>query len=150
MTVALKLLTIDNYYECLKLKVKEGQESFVAANAFSMAQGQFYPGMQMRAIYAGETMVGFIMWAWDPDQLKPEMWVWRLMIADDHQGKGYGRAAMKHVITLLKIEGITELFLSFGPKNTGGAQFYAGLGFGDTGRVEHDEIVVRLDLTAEN
>jgi diamine N-acetyltransferase len=115
-----------------------------------MAQGQFYPGTQMRAIYAGETLVGFVMWAWDHDQPQPEMWIWRFMIAGDYQGKGYGRAAMERVISLLRIEGITELFLSYAPENTGGEQFYAGLGFEDTGRVEHGEIVVRLDLTREN
>ncbi len=150
MTVTLKPVTNDNYYECTKLKVKEGQENFVAPNTFSIAQSQFFPGMQMRAVYADDTLVGFAMWGWDPDQPKPEMWVWRLMIAGEHQGKGYGRTAMEHMITLLKIEGIMELFLSYAPDNTGGAAFYAGLGFEETGRVEHGEIVVRLDLAGKD
>jgi diamine N-acetyltransferase len=147
MTVTLKPITKDNFQACIKLKVKEGQERFVAANLYSIAQGQFYPSTQMRAIYAGATLVGFVMWAWDHDHPQPEMWIWRFMIAGEHQRNGYGRAAMEQVITLLKIEGVTELFLSYAPGNSGGAQFYAGLGFEDTGRVEHGEIVVRLDLT---
>ncbi|MBN1564633.1 MAG: GNAT family N-acetyltransferase [Anaerolineae bacterium] len=150
MTVTLKPITKDNFQACITLKVNDDQKMFVAPNLYSIAQGQFTPGTQMRGIYADDTLVGFVMWTWDnEDHDPPEMWLWRFMIGGDYQGQGYGRAAMQHVIALLKIEGVTELFLSYEPENTGGAQFYAGLGFADTGRVEGGEIVVKLDLTEE-
>ncbi len=147
MTITLKPVTEDNFTACIKLNVKDDQKSFVAPNLYSIAQGHMYPGTQMRGIYADDTLVGFVMWTWDNDKAPPEMWIWRLMIGGEFQGKGYGRAAMEHVITLLKIEGVTALFLSYEPHNTGGAAFYAKLGFEETGRVEDGELVVRLDLT---
>ena len=40
--------------------------------------------------------------------------------------------------------GHSEIFTSYDPENSVAAQLYASLGFEDTGRIEDDEIVVRL------
>ena len=148
MTVTLKPITVANWREAYKLKVKEDQTSFVAPNLYSIAESQFYPSVEKRAIYVDDKMVGFIMWALDDENHDPpELWISRFMIDGEHQGNGYGRAAMQQVIALLKAEHVTGIFLSYEPENTGGAAFYAGLGFDETGRVEHGEVVVHLDLT---
>ncbi|MBN2306241.1 MAG: GNAT family N-acetyltransferase [Anaerolineae bacterium] len=146
MAVEFRAITPENFIECIKLKVHEDQISFVASNVFSIAQAYVHPQCHVRAIYAGDTMVGFVMWGMDPEQPTPEMWVWRMMIGADYQRKGYGRAAMEQLIALLKTEGLPALFLSYEPENTGGAAFYQTLGFEDTGRVEHGEKVVQLNL----
>ncbi len=87
------------------------------------------------------------MWGEDVTENPGEMWVWRLMIAADHQGKGYGRAAMEALIARLRAEGkFDALYLSYEPENTGAERFYAGLGFEKTGHIEHGELVVRLAL----
>ena len=146
-TIELRSLTRDNWHDCANLKVADDQQSFVAPNLVSIAQSQFYPGTEMRAIYADSEMVGFIMWIIDTEQRPTrELWIWRFMIAAEHQRQGYGRAALRQVIDMLKAQGETELFLSYEPENTGGAAFYRGFGFAETGRIEHGEIVVRLDM----
>ena len=78
---------------------------------------------------------------------KPRYYLWRFMIDTEHQGRGYGKAAMKllieHVRTRPKA---TELFLSYVPHPQGPEHFYAKLGFADTGRVHDGEREMRLDL----
>jgi diamine N-acetyltransferase len=149
MAVTLREVTKENFSECIKLKPRDDQVNFVAPNVYSIAQSKFYPETKIRAIYAGDTMVGFVMWGVDADENPTELWVWRLMIDAAHQGHGYGHAAMEHIIATAKAAGHGALFLSYEPHNTGAARFYAKLGFEDTGRIEHDEIVVRLDLNKE-
>lgn len=170
MTVTLEPITLRNFYRVVRLKVADDQQGFVAPNMFSIAEAQFYPGVQTRAIYApatgaasgnadtdasadtgddpdsGKVLVGFVMWGEDTAENPGEIWVWRLMIAAGHQGRGYGRAAMAQVIAHVRVDGADALFLSYEPENTGAAAFYARLGFVETGRIEHDEIVVRLAL----
>ena len=146
MDVTLRPITKDNWFACIKLKVRPDQESFVASNVFSIAEAQFFPEVTPEAIYAGEDMVGFVMWGEDKDENPGDIWIWRLMIAADQQGHGYGRAAMQNVIARARAAGETALFLSYEPENAGAATFYAKLGFEDTGRVEHGEKVVRLAL----
>lgn len=146
MTVTLQPITKDNWMTAIKLKVKPGQESFVASNVFSIAERQFYPDVKAYGIYADKDMVGFVMWGVDVDDNPTELWVWRLMIDAAYQGKGYARVAMQMIIAQARTEGHTALFLSYEPKNEGAAAFYAKLGFKDTGRVEYGEKVVRLGL----
>ena len=50
----------------------------------------------IRAIYAGEEPVGFLMTSEAPD--RGEYFLWRLMIAGPYQGKGYGRQAIQLLI----------------------------------------------------
>jgi len=149
MTVTLQDITKENFSACIKLKVKPGQENFVASNVYSIAEKQFYPDVRAQAIYAGDTMVGFVMWGVDTDDNPDEMWVWRLMIDADHQGNGYARDAMTIIIDQVRTQKHAALFLSYEPENSHAAAFYARLGFEETGRVEHGEIVVKLDLSTK-
>ncbi len=149
MTITLQPITKDNWETCIKLNVKPQQAGFVASNVYSIAQAQFYPDVRTEAIYAGDAMVGFVMWGEDTDDNPGELWVWRLMIDAAHQGNGYARAAMEDVIRRARGDGHRALFLSYEPENAGAEAFYAKLGFADTGRVEYGEKVVRLDLTQQ-
>jgi diamine N-acetyltransferase len=50
-----------------------------------------------RLVYDGDQLVGFVMAAFDPDNER-DLWHsfrWRLSIAADHQGRGYGRFALE-------------------------------------------------------
>jgi diamine N-acetyltransferase len=143
--VSLREVTNDTVRAILGLKVAPGQEHFVASNAFSIAEAHFSDIAWFRAIYAGEMPVGFIMLADDPD--KSEYFLWRLMIDARHQGKGYGRRAVQQLIDYVKTRpGATELLVSYVPGEGSPRDFYVKLGFQDTGRVEDDEIVLRLPL----
>jgi diamine N-acetyltransferase len=144
-TVTLREVTRETVQAILNLKVAPQQRSFVASNAVSLAQAHFYDFAWFRAIYADEVPVGFVMLADQPE--KSEYFLWRLMIAADQQGKGYGRRAVQLLIEYVKTRpNASELLVSYEPGEGGPGDFYYKLGFQDTGRVEEGEIVLRLPL----
>lgn len=142
MMITLKPITKENWHATIRLEVAPEQRNFVASNLYSIAESRFEPGTVPLGIYNDETMVGFLMYG----PYHGEMWIWRLMIDQQYQRQGYGRAAMQAMVAILRAMGYTEIFLSHEPENTVGAQFYASLGFEDTGRIEGNELVRRLAL----
>jgi diamine N-acetyltransferase len=121
------------------------QSKMVAPNALSIAQAHFSHYAWFRAIYADETPVGFIMLYDNPDE--PEYFLWRLMIAAPHQGKGYGRQAMEHLIAYVRTRpNAKELLVSCGEGEGSPEGFYRTLGFERNGEMEEDEVVLSLAL----
>lgn len=145
--VSLREITKETLRPFLKMKVAESQNNMVAPNAVSIAQAHFEPRAWFRGIYADETPVGFIMLYDDPDE--PAYFLWRLMVAEEYQGSGYGRKAVEQLVeyvktrpkaTELKVSHVKEL-----PGNPG--PFYEKLGFEYTGEEESGELVMRLGLS---
>jgi len=126
----------------------------VADNVWSIAEAHFSPGVWMRAIYADDTPVGFIMTHTGSDYEDgidcPGVFLWRLMIAAPYHGKGYGKAALMKLIAHLKALGIPQLTTSCGQGEGSPEGFYRGLGFMPTGRTYDDEIELVLDLEKIN
>lgn len=119
------------------------QNTFVAPNAYSLAQALFSPNAWYRAIYAGKAPVGFVML--DDDADKQKYYLWRFMIAPHFQKRGFGAKAIQAVIDYVKTRpGATELLLSYVDHEEGAAEFYRGLGFSETGEVDEDEVEMRL------
>ena len=142
-TVSLREITKENLRDVLRLKVAPPQKEFVADNATSIAQAHFEPLAWFRAIYADETVVGFVMMFEDPE--KPTYYLWRFMIGESYQGQGYGREALKLLIERVKrLPKAKEMLLSYVPAQGGPQPFYQKLGFIDTGEMEEDEMVMKL------
>lgn len=85
-----------NIEAVLALAVREDQP-FVAPNDVSLRQADEAnakaPGTARPfAIYADEKLVGFCMFAFNPQAEDPDdrYWLWRFMIDKEEQGKGYG------------------------------------------------------------
>ncbi len=145
--VTLRDVTSQNLHDVLKLRVTLAQEQFVASNAVSLAEAHFEPRAWYRAIYAGETPVGFVMLY--EDQQKPRYYLWRYMIDARYQGHGYGRQALERVIERVRaLPQAQEMFLSYVPAAGSPQPFYEKLGFVDTGEVHDGENVMRLALPA--
>lgn len=145
MTVTLQPLTRANLWDVVELKLHPGQENFVAPNIDSIANAYVEPTFVPLAVYAGDELAGFVMYGQHPET--GAWWVIRLMIDRDHQGNGYGRAAMKAVIAMMIEEvGCDEIVTSFNPENAVAAGLYASLGFQPTGEIEDDEPLVLLRL----
>lgn len=145
MDISLRPITPDNWKECIALRVHEEQERFIAPNVFSLAQAKVFPECIPLAIYAGDTMVGFVMYEFDPDDGVP--WFHRVMIDRDHQGHGYGRAAFQEAIMLIESQSERgEIMLSIQPEDTAAMQLYRSMGFEDTGVVDNGAVVMRLRL----
>ncbi len=143
--ISLREVTSDNLSAILKLKVKPEQEQFVASNAVSIAQAHFEEKAWFRAIYAGETPVGFVMLYDDPE--KTDYFLWRFMIDQSYQGRHFGERALKLLIDHVRAEpGATELLVSYVPAAGSPEPFYRAAGFVDTGEISDGEVVMRLAL----
>ena len=143
MKVTLKEIDRENFGRCVKLEVHEDQKGFVAPNVYSIAQSKVEPECIPQAVYAGEEMVGFVMYGYDADERC--YCVGRLMIDGRHQGKGYGRAAMVEAVRRMRERpDCREIALSVEPENVGAQKLYESLGFVKTGEVSHGEEVMRL------
>ncbi len=121
------------------------QSHMVAPNAVSIAEAHFDPHAWFRAIYADETPVGFIMLYDAPEE--PVYFLWRLMVASPHQGKGFGRQAVEMLIERVKTRpGATELLVSCGQGEGSPEGFYQTLGFKRNGKMYDDEVGLTLTL----
>ncbi len=148
--VHLREINQDNWKQAIRLDVAPEQKRFVASNLYSIAEAIFNPTFAPLAIYdeaastsKAETMVGFLMYGTNTDN--DELWILRLMVDQQYQGRGYGRAAMEEIIHRLKAEpDCQEIFTSYEPDNDVAAKLYRSLGFEDTGRIEDGELVVCL------
>ena len=147
MNITLLEITIDNWRECVRLKVADNQVNFVASNAVSLAQSKYEPESVPLAAYDGDTMVGFVMYHPEDYGVSKLWFIERLMVGLQYQGKGYGRATMEALIARLKaIPGYAAILISFVPENTAAQKLYSSLGFEDTGEIEEGERVYRLGL----
>jgi diamine N-acetyltransferase len=143
MTIQLRKITRDNWYECVKLSTSEEQKGYVASNAISIAQAYIEPTYVPLAIYDDHMMVGFIMHGRDAETGFD--WIIRLMIDAGHQGRGYGRAAMIEALSILKqLPDSKGIKISYVPGNGVAERLYADLGFRPTGEVDDGEIVAQL------
>jgi diamine N-acetyltransferase len=126
------------------------QRRMVTDNAVSIAQAHFSENAWMRAIYADDTPIGFIMLHTGSDYDDgidcPGVFLWRLMIAGPYQGRGYGRQAMRRLLAQLRSQGVTELYTSCGLGEESPEGFYRQLGFLPTGGMYDDEIELKLTL----
>ena len=98
----------------------------------SLAQAFATTKVWVRAIYAADEPVGFVMVSDDDD--KPRYYLWRFMIDERHQGKGYGSAALELVHDYVRTRpGGDRIYLSYVPADGGPEAFYKSLGYEDTG-----------------
>ena len=143
--VTLRELTGETVRAICDLEVAPEQRGYVAPNAVSIAQAYFEPKAWFRAVYAGETPVGFVML--ELDTAAKEYFLWRFMIAAEHPRRGYGRQALDLVVDhVRRLPGATKLVSSFVPGEHGPRGFYLGYGFVETGEVHGGERVIELAL----
>ena len=143
--VTLQEITRKTLRQILDLRVSEYQRNFVADNAVSIAQAHFSDVAWFRAVYAGDTPVGFVMVHDEP--AKPEYFLWRFMIDQRFQGKGFGSKALQQVIAYVKSRPNASFMETSVVQKPGGPQpFYERAGFRLTGAMEEGEAVMRLDF----
>ena len=137
----------------LALRLAPGQEQFVSSVPESLAEAAEYPRANpwYRAVVADGTPVGFVMVSWNAEPQPPEIigpwFLWKLLIGEQYQGRGYGAEVVRQVVELVRAEGAAELLTSYVPGPGGPAGFYERLGFEPTGDLDEDgEIIMRLAL----
>ena len=114
----------------------------IAPNDVYLAWAEANPRCVPLAGYAGEVVVGFVMYEPRGDGVFS---IHRCMIDAQYQRRGFGRRAMERI----RQRGGTTIYLSFRTENHAARGLYEGLGF-VRHEVEPDrEIVYRLGPTRE-
>lgn len=111
--IQLRKIGEKNFRDILDLCVRDDQKSFVAPNDISLIEAFIAISHHGKAfpfgIYDGDIPVGFCMigfgadedWEDAPAVAKDNYNLWRLMIDERYQGKGYGKAAMKRILEFI-------------------------------------------------
>lgn len=141
----IKLKTIDknNWELCTTLKPKQDQEHFIAPNVYSIAEAQFLNGFSSMAIYKEEDMIGYTLFGLDPDD--NNYWIYRFMIDERYQGKGYGLNAVQLVIDEIRNRNDRSdvIILGYNPGNERARKLYLKTGFIEEGLAQWGEMITR-------
>lgn len=159
--LTLEKVTGKNVWEILKLRVKDEQKSFVASNDVSIIEaytsitggGYAFPF----GLYDDDMAVGFLMIGYDTDDYwenppqiaKNNYNLWRLMIDQRYQHKGYGRIAVRLALDFINTMpcGKAEYcWLSYEPENTTAQKLYRSYEFQETGEMDGEEVIAVLKL----
>jgi diamine N-acetyltransferase len=146
--VSLRPVTSENWRAVCRVHVTVEQREFVMEASYYLALCHYDALWRPLAIYLGEHVIGFLMWAVSPEDRA--CWLGGIMIDRAYQGQGHGRSAVKQAIAELAGEhGYHDFALSYQPANSVAKALYASLGFVDTDEWEGDEVVARLSLPDE-
>ena len=138
----LRDVTSENWRDVISIEPRQDQRRFVASVAYYLNLCHYGDDWRPVALYREGEPVGFAMWAFDTEE--KSHWIGGLVIGAEHQGKGYGRAAMEALLDHLAAQpGYREAALSCDPENTVARRLYASLGFAETGERVDDELVAR-------
>ena len=151
ISVTLREITAETVRLITDLKVSEQQQRFVASNAVSLAEALFNEEAWFRAIYYGESPVGFVM-LYDETLRKvpsanPEVFLWRFMVDARFQRKGIGKAALDLVIAHVRTKGVFSSITTSYVSEPGSPEgFYLSQGFQHTGKMIDGEVVLERSL----
>jgi len=150
----LEEITAANFEAAMGIRVRPDQEFAVSPVVKSLAEAYVHPGTAWpRLIVDEDRPVGFLMAFFDIDWTLDSTvgtvirsGLWRLNIAADQQGRGYGRFAVESVAAEIRRRGGKELYVTWHEGPAGPAGFYAGLGFRPNGELSEGETVGVLEL----
>jgi diamine N-acetyltransferase len=153
MTVVLRAITDENRDEVVALGVAPAQVRFVGTVADALADADEIPEGKgwYRAAYVGDVPVGFVMLSWnvvpEPPRIIGPWFLWKLLVDERHQHRGYGREVVKLVAQIVRDNGATELLTSCVQAADGPEAFYRELGFTPTGEFDAaGEVILALTL----
>jgi diamine N-acetyltransferase len=147
-TVQLTDVTAENWRACADLEVSEQQQAFVAPVTRYLCLCLYGGLWNPVAVTSAGEVVGFAMWAVDPED--DSGWIGGLVVGLEHQRQGLGRAAVTALLERLHREqGCSSAALSYSAENAPARALYRSLGFAETGEREDGELVARLrfDIT---
>ena len=159
--IRIEKVNAKNIWDILELSVSKDQESFVAPNDLSIIEayiavtgnGHAFPF----GIFENDDPVGFLMIGYDVDDYyenPPHIAygnysIWRLMIDEKYQNKGYGKEALRLALEFVRSFPCGEAefcYLSYELENMKAKKLYSEFGFLENGEKDGDEIVAVLKL----
>lgn len=147
MEIRLNPITEENFIDAFHLQLAEGQEKFVSHPIRSLAQAYVYRNQcQPFGIYAGDTMVGYVMVIYDYDI--PEYDIWHMMIDKSYQGCGYAQEALQKCLDYIDTKPFgpsDRVVLTCNKDNFAALHIYQKFGFSFTGEEDEDEVEMVLN-----
>lgn len=143
--IRLEHITPDNWR--LGLQVSESQKKFVSDDMRLLARAYAYRASRSQAfvIYDEDTPVGMALY-YDCDSCNAYDFS-QLFIDEKFQGKGYGEAAARKMLDMMKDIGTyDEVILCYKEGNEAAKRLYEKLGFYLTGERDEDEIIMKKVL----
>lgn len=145
MQVTLAPVTIDNFEALMDMELPPEQASYLASNAYSIAQSHYYPDYQPRAIYVDGVPAGFALYDIAGDGEAGHYAIYRLMVDHARQHQGIGRAAMALLLAEIRAcADVRRITICYQPGNGNARRFYASMGFVETGIDARDEMVAEI------
>lgn len=149
MEIHFSTITPNNWRIFNSLKVKEEQEKFVASNLKILARAFAFRdyNSHVHAIYNGDIPIGLLMQREYEEDNKIFCVLDQFMIAEQYQGKGFGKIAIQLWLSMLKNEDkYDSIILCYKENDEPARNLYLDMGFYHTGEVDEDEIIMRYDL----
>ncbi|MBZ9634239.1 GNAT family N-acetyltransferase [Clostridium sp. FP1] len=135
MNIYFKKVTSENYKKVILLSVEESQKNFIESNEVSLEESKTGDHWRPVAIYNDNDIIGFAMYGYF--HCEKRVWLDRLMIDKNHQGKGYGKIALKllinHIIAEYKCD---EIYLSILKDNVNAQKLYEEFNFRFNGELD--------------
>ncbi len=159
--IRLEPINSKNVWDIIKLKVSEAQKDFVAPNDLSIIEAYVVTRENGYAlpfgIFDDDMPVGFLMIGYDVDnsyENPPQVAygnysIWRLMIDEKYQKRGYGRKVLQLALDYIRTYPCGKAdycYLSYEPDNEVARKLYAEFGFAENGEMDDDEAVAVLKL----
>lgn len=149
MPLRLVELTPDNIRLACRIDVGPEQQKFVAPVVESIAEAYVhFRTAWPRLILDDDRVVGFVMGNFDPESEIDAFraGIWRLNVAAEEQGRGYGKFAVEAIAAEALRRGFKRITVLWLQGDGGPEGFYLRLGFTPTGEVMDGEMVGELML----
>jgi Ser/Thr protein kinase RdoA (MazF antagonist)/ribosomal protein S18 acetylase RimI-like enzyme len=144
--IELKKITDNNWYACTQLEVTDEQKAVFPVPVVYWLAESAYCGMSPLSLYAEGVLVGFAVYAVDPDD--GSYWIMAFMIDRKVQNRGFGRFGMEALIRYMEDEHNCErIVLGHRPENERASSLYASLGFIEVDR--NDREIIRQRVSSE-
>ncbi len=141
--VYLREITKENLDAVLELKTTKEQEVYVSTVARSLAQAWVFRDTAYPfAIYDDDVLVGFVMMGFY--EAKQQYTLWKLLIDERYQHRGYGRQAVELAKRyLIDAFGVAEIHLGVHQDNAAAIRLYQSAGFIATDETDGTQIEMK-------
>jgi diamine N-acetyltransferase len=153
-TVQLRdIITDEERRGVLGIRRGPGQDRYLGSmeSHFEDADDEPRAKPHMWSVHDGDQLVGFAMISDNIEQLDEDLvgpyFLWRLIIDEQFQGRGYGAATIDAIVDYLRTRPNADILYTSCVAGDGSPQtFYLHYGFVLTGEVKWEEDILALDL----
>ena len=151
--IDIRPITADDVVPLHKVTVRADQDRFIAPNTMTIAQARFETGAYDFCIWDGDTRVGLIAlidMAEHEDRSEIDapdaVYVWRLLIGTEFQGKGFGSATIAFTEDWARKRGRRCVQIQAVEDNAAAVGMYQSLGYALTGKRSGKEVQLEKAL----